>query len=87
VLVAGGSIGGEASWEDGARPPTSVERYDPAADTWSTLPDMPDARFTPAGVTLADGSVLLAGGEVLVGTGEDMTARWTPETYRFVPAA
>jgi hypothetical protein len=87
VLVAGGSIGGEASWEDGARPPTSVERYDPAADTWSTLPDMPDARFTPDGVTLADGSVLLAGGEVLVGTGEDMTARWTPETYRFVPAA
>jgi hypothetical protein len=40
----------------------SVERYDPAADTWSTLPDMPDARFTPDGVSLADGSVLLAGG-------------------------
>jgi hypothetical protein len=87
VFVAGGSIGGESGWDEGARPPTSVDRYDAVDDSWSALPDMPDARFTPDGVALADGSVLLAGGDVLVGSGDDMTTEWTPDTYRFEPAS
>jgi len=68
VLVAGGYFGG--------RPTRNVERYDPTADTWSRLPNMPQARSSAAGIALADGSVMLVGG---------WTEQWQPTAYRFVP--
>ena len=73
VLVAGGSVRGEAS--------RSVDRYDTRANAWSGLPRMPDAREIPRGVVLADGSVLIVGGWV----GRDDGQRWATTTYRFVP--
>ena len=73
VLVAGGSVRGD--------PSRRVERYDPRANTWSRLPNMPDAREIPRGVVLADGSVLIVGGWV----GSDDGQRWATTTYRFVP--
>jgi hypothetical protein len=85
VMVASGSIGGETGWGEGARPPQSVERYDPAVDAWSRLPDLPEARISPHGITLADGSVLVVGGHVRVGSGEDMMSQWARQTYRFEP--
>ena len=57
VVVAGGdSVKG---------PPTSTltaDLYDPASDSWSALPPMPEARGAGAAVTLPDGSLLMVGG-------------------------
>jgi hypothetical protein len=39
-----------------------VEIYDPANNTWSAMPSMPEARAGGAVVVLADGSILLVGG-------------------------
>ena len=56
VLVAGGIDGATISESDEA------ELYDPANDTWTALPAMPDYRQGGATVVLADGSVMLVGG-------------------------
>ena len=39
-----------------------AEAYDPASDTWSTLPAMPNLRQGPAGFTGCDGRVYVSGG-------------------------
>ncbi len=63
VLVAGGEGELEASGGGVATSITAaVRRYDPAADTWSTLPAMPEPRSQAGTLVLGDGSVLLVGG-------------------------
>jgi len=63
VLVAGGGAtspngSSSAAADQGA----AAELYDPATDTWSALPPMPDARASGVAVTLGDGSAVLIGG-------------------------
>lgn len=56
VLVAGG-------YElVGDRSTSAVDLYDPAADRWTTLPELPQPRADGTPVVLGDGSVLLIGG-------------------------
>jgi hypothetical protein len=57
ILIAGG-IDGET-----VTPSTAADIYDPAANTWTALPPMPQPRAEGAAVALPDGSVLLVGGE------------------------
>ena len=84
VLVAGGDTGGEVGWAEGARPPITAERYDPAVDAWSPMADLPAPLFAVQGLTLSDGSVLLVGGSELEGSGEDVQLIWTGDSYRLV---
>lgn len=61
LLVAGG--GGNSPDGFGGRHATDVaELYDPATNTWVTLPPLPEGRSSGAVATLADGSVVLVGG-------------------------
>ncbi len=60
VLVAGG-VEAYVDYPD-PFPTAAAELYDPATDTWSPLPPMPEARAGGAAVVLTDGSVLLVGG-------------------------
>lgn len=53
ILVVGG--------QDDAGPVATVERYDPATDTWSAAPSLGTARWG-AGVALSGGEVIVAGG-------------------------
>ena len=46
---------------DGTADLTTVEAYDPAADTWTTLPALPEAR-SDLGVAFADGRLVAVGG-------------------------
>jgi hypothetical protein len=55
VIVAGGLDAMGASLG-------TAELFDPAASTWSSLPQMPESRAAGAAVSLPDGSVLLIGG-------------------------
>lgn len=57
VVIAGGDGMG---WSPSTT--ATVVLYDPATDTWSDLPPMPEARAAGAAVTLPDGSVFIAGG-------------------------
>jgi hypothetical protein len=82
VVVAGGALGGETGWGEGASPPLSTERYDPATGAWSPLPDLPATLFDVEGAGLADGSVLLVGGSVLEGSGDDVQLVWKGTSYR-----
>jgi hypothetical protein len=59
VLVAGGE---RFTGYDTYVTVASADLYDPDADTWSSLPPMPEARAGGAAVVLADGSVLIVGG-------------------------
>jgi hypothetical protein len=86
VLVAGGAIGGETGWGEGEQPPQTAERYDPVADTWVKMPDLPAVLFDVDGVGLADGTVLLVGGRELHGSGEDRSLDWVGASYRLVPS-
>ena len=58
VLVAGG----RGAYQTSAPNSATAELYDPATDSWSALPPMPEPRAVGAAVVLADGSVLLVGG-------------------------
>jgi hypothetical protein len=59
VLVAGGTTyNGIDTWEKSR----AARLYDPATDTWSSLPSMPTGRQGGMTIALADGSVLLIGG-------------------------
>lgn len=63
ILVAGGA--GPAALPYSNTPTTaSAQLYDPAANTWSPLPPMPEVRAGGATVVLTDGSVLLIGGYI-----------------------
>jgi N-acetylneuraminic acid mutarotase len=55
----------------GGTPPAvaaSVQRYDPATQTWSALPDLPTPRYF-LGAALLDGVLYAAGGVLLDGSG------------------
>ncbi len=77
VLVAGGTTyNGTASWEK-----SRVARlYDPATDTWLSLPPMPTGRQGGMTIALADGSVLLIGGN------ETSTDSDAATAVRFAPS-
>jgi N-acetylneuraminic acid mutarotase len=47
---------------DGTSDLTTVEAYDPAANTWTTLPELSEAR-SDGGVAFADGRLVAVGGE------------------------
>jgi large repetitive protein len=77
VLVAGGTAyNGTDSWEK-----SRVARlYDPATNTWSSLPPMPTGRQGGMTVALADGSVLFIGGN------DPSTESNATTAVRFVPS-
>lgn len=77
VLVAGGTAyNGTDSWEK-----SRVARlYNPATDTWSSLPSMPTGRQGGMTIALADGSVLLIGGN------ETSTDSDAATAVRFAPS-
>ncbi|HTM47060.1 MAG TPA: kelch repeat-containing protein, partial [Bryobacteraceae bacterium] len=56
VLVAGGRVSGSAATN-------AAEIYSPAANTWTNITSMREARIGAAVTVLADGRVLIAGGE------------------------
>ena len=64
ILVAGG--GGPNEFDingfNETRTTAAAELFDPATNTWSTLPPMPEPRTNGSVVSLSDGSVLLVGG-------------------------
>ncbi|MEZ0228097.1 MAG: Kelch repeat-containing protein, partial [Planctomycetota bacterium] len=53
------ALGGRGT--DGV-PLSSVERFDPATNSWSTAPSMPSARYGFGAVALTDGRILVIGG-------------------------
>ncbi len=57
IVVAGGDGMG---WSPSTTATAGL--YDPDGDSWTTLPEMPEARAAGAAVTLADGSILVVGG-------------------------
>jgi hypothetical protein len=82
VIVAGG----DAAFQTSGLTNASADIYDPATDTWSPLPPMPEPRAGGAAVALSDGSVLLVGGYVWqsVETGGQQAA--LASAIRFVPS-
>jgi hypothetical protein len=56
VLIAGGID------PTTGQPATNADLYDPATDTWSALPALPEPRAEGAAAVLGDGSVIIAGG-------------------------
>lgn len=85
VLVAGGADAvPEGSPHSDTYTATTAELYDPAADTWSPLPPMPEPRAGGAVVGLADGSVLLVGGYSDPAEGQDRVI--LASAVRFVPS-
>ena len=58
--------------------------YDPATDTWTALPPMPEPRAGGVAVTLADGSVLIVGGynETMTSGGPTARRRISPPGSR-----
>ncbi|MEX1368783.1 MAG: kelch repeat-containing protein [Nannocystaceae bacterium] len=61
VLVPGGVLVGPGGLTDTV-PVAAVDRFDPATNTWSTLPDMASPRAGHGMLPLADGDVLVVGG-------------------------
>ena len=84
VLVAGGAGAIPEGSPYSTVYTTDVARlYDPATDTWSALPPMPEPRAGAVPVVLADGSVLLVGGyDDREDTRVDLNS-----AIRFVPAS
>jgi N-acetylneuraminic acid mutarotase len=76
VYAVGGRVGGLD------RNLAALERYDPAADAWEELPDMPTPRGG-LGAAFAGGRLVVVGGESPDGTNEEVEAfepagaRWT----------
>jgi len=87
VLVAGGAGAiPEGSPYSNTYTATTAEAYDPATNTWSALPPMPEARAGGAIVALADGSVLLVGGYSDPPPPEGLDRVILASATRFVPA-
>jgi hypothetical protein len=72
VLVAGGTS------QSGGQPRAAAEVYDPAADTWTAVDDMPEARTDHTAVRVRDGSVIVAGGTALQGEQPVSIVRFDP---------
>jgi N-acetylneuraminic acid mutarotase len=66
VLAAGGSRALDYSWNDPSAILNSVEIYDPASNTWTSVAGLQRARADHTATLLSDGRVLITGG---VGTG------------------
>lgn len=75
--VASTAAGGRVVLAGGLRGPgrtsSSVEAYDPAADSWARLPGLPAARHHAAAAALDDGTVYVSGGA-------RSAADWSPRT-------
>ena len=84
VLVAGGSGATPNGSSIGSHAATgaSAELYDPASDTWSAIPPMPEIRSRGAVAVLKDGSVLLVGGSIEQSGGSVVLS----SAIRFVPS-
>jgi N-acetylneuraminic acid mutarotase len=82
VLAAGGN-GRYAYATEGA---LSAELFDPATDTWSAAPDLPEPRLFGRAVTLTDGSALIVGGSRDEQTNEGWEQVELRSTLRFLPA-
>ena len=84
MLVAGGLGPAEQAAGGGYYNDTLADArlFDPATDTWASLPPLPEARQGGVAVALQDGSVLLVGGYAWM-YGQDGDTRPTP--VRFVP--
>lgn len=81
VLVVGGST---ASGTDGTYAATaSVERYNPAANTWTTVASLTTLRYGHAATLLNDGTVLVAGG--ITARGLDSTPALLASAERYDP--
>lgn len=61
ILVAGGQRA--LSLSSTSKPLGSTQFYDPATDSWLTLPSLLTARTKARAVVLTDGRILIAGGE------------------------
>jgi len=72
---------------DGNVPLASVERYDPDADTWTTLAPMAHARAWHTQATLPSGRILVVGGVDASGNAVDGAEIYDPVTNRWQPAA
>ena len=68
VYVMGG-------WDSNSNQLSSMERYDPATDTWAEVQPMPEARFAHAVGMVADYGMYVAGG-----LGDDSVVRYDPGT-------
>jgi hypothetical protein len=86
VLVVGGELGADTDKLD------SVELFDPASETWSALPALPEPRSNHTATLLTDGRVLIAGGgdnaSIGIPSGEEATATallFDPATGTFSP--
>jgi hypothetical protein len=62
VLVTGGSRVLDYSWNDPAAILNSVEIYDPASNTWTSLTGLQRGRADHTATLLSDGRVLITGG-------------------------
>lgn len=82
ILVAGGA-GETVPPYSNTFTSAAAQVYDPATDTWSPLPPMPEARAGAAVVVLKDGSVLLAGGSDYRPPGDQILLT---SAIRFVPS-
>lgn len=82
VLVAGG----QGAYQSSTPSAASADLYDPATNTWSSLPPMPAGRAAGPAAVLTDGTVLLVGGydERLTQDGYELVV--LPSAIRFVPA-
>lgn len=85
VLVAGGN----GAYQIASLTTDSAELYDPVADTWSSVPPMPEARAGGAAVVLTDGSVLLVGGyrDLSCGRPQEPACGTRPDGDHFILAS
>ncbi len=83
ILVAGGASALPEYTLSGVGTTTpAADIYDPANDTWTPGPPMPEPRAGAATTVLADGSVLLAGG---YSENADDTSSVLATAIRYVP--
>jgi hypothetical protein len=83
ILVAGGASAIPEFSASGVGTSTAAaDIYDPASDTWTPGPPMPEPRAGAATTVLADGSVLLAGG---YSDDADGTSSILTTATRFIP--
>ena len=88
VRLADGRVlatGGETAYGTTA----SAEIWDPATNTWTALPPMPEPRAMGAATLLGDGTVLIAGGygPRQFGLGGGSCPQPIVSTVRFMPAS
>jgi hypothetical protein len=72
VVVAGGAAGSEG------RPSVEVAAYDPATDSWRSLPDLPEGRVDPLVVHPHESPVLVLGGYAASDVAPDGNLRFPP---------